>query len=154
VSKNIKLNQPTIPTNEVLEGTEKYLTYCLLGSYVLIFIMLIIGIFKDEYEWLFRFVFISSGVVVAGNIYSFNVIDRKLKKAAANCEISQLTNIIDSDSQNADAYFLRGQAKKEINEYLSALRDFNKAHSLKDNLSDYLKQSLDENMRYCKAKIK
>lgn len=154
MNKDIKLKQPTIPTNKVLEGTENYLNYYLLSVYFLILIMTIIGIFKNDSELLFPAVFALGGVAVAVNIYSFNAIHKKLKKAKANCEITQLTSIIDLEPQNSDAYYLRGQAKKEIKEYLSALRDFSEAHRLESNLSDYLKQALGDDIKYCKEKVK
>lgn len=153
MNKNINLKQSMIPTNEVLEGTENYLSYCLLAAYILLFLLLIMRVFKDDYETLFLFVFISSCFVVAGNIYSFNTIEKKLKKTAANCKIIQLTNIIDSEPQNADAYFHRGRVKREINEYLSALRDFNRAQKLENNLSDYLKQTLSSDIKHCEEKL-
>lgn len=152
MNKNIKLNQSTIPTNKVLEGDENYLNYCCLGAYLLILIMVIIT--KDACELLFPAVFALGGVVLAVNIYSFKAIDKKLKKIEANSEITQLTNIIDSEPHNAVAYYRRGQTKMEIKEYLSALRDFNEAHRLENNLPDYLKQTLNNNLKYCKEKIR
>ena len=115
MTKDIKLKQPTIPTNKVVEGAENSLNYCLLASYVIIIILLFLNINNIEYVLhLFLFVFISSGLVVAGNICSLKKIKENLQKAEANSEIEQLTNIISSESENADAYYLRGCAYKSL----------------------------------------
>lgn len=151
MTKDIKLKQPIIETNKVLEGTENYLNYCLLASYIIVFILLLI---KSSTSNLFYFVFIASGLVVAGNVYSFKKIKENLLNAEANNEIEQLDNIISSEPENADAYYLRGCANKTLKAYRSAFHDFKMSKKFITNLSEYLKETLNKEFEECQLAIK
>ena len=151
MTKDIKLKQSTIETNKILEGTENYLNYCLLGAYFLIILMIIFKIFEGDSELLFPFVFVSSGFIVAGNIYSFKRIKENLRKSEANSEIEQLTNILSSEPKNADAYYLRGCAHKSLKAYRSAFHDLKNAEKFIVHLSGYLKETLNKDLDECQA---
>ena len=140
-----------IPINEV-KGNMKLFNYGLLASYFLIFIMLIFRIAKFDDSYFFV-VFVMSIFVVVGNIQSFKSIEKELKQIKYNLEIEQLTKIIDSEAQNADAYFARGESKKEMKKYQSAYYDFKEAQNLKNKLSNELEYFLADEMEDCKKKL-
>jgi hypothetical protein len=147
MEKKIHLEQPTIPTNKVLEGTENYINYCFLAASLLGFLMLLFGIMESQD--LLILLFIPGVFVVGGNVYSFNMLAKKLEKKTCEDEIDQLNVIIDAEPQNANAYFKRGERKKQINQFAAALYDFKKAQKLKTNLSDYFEKHLDNEIHSC-----
>jgi len=114
--------------------------------------MVVLRVF-DEHDFIVFLFLILSTMVVADNIWSFNSIDKKIKQAKYNLEIEQLTKIIDSDTQNADAYFARGEAKEELEEYRSAFYDFKEAEKLKNQLSNELAVVLSDEIKICKEKL-